>query len=170
MAKFEINGNLAEFDDGIKNYNIFASTICKIYRYYELHLEGKLSYKYDLYIDNATKDSGYTPVTTPILGKFVIIKLGIGEDDDEGKIAYQFAHELMHYVFFEKYGLNKPFADENEEMICSAASLIILYHIYPQYFVSYNDYVKLLVREGYRRGREVARGVGYDFSLLLEMV
>lgn len=64
----------------------------------------------------------------------------------------------------------KTFADESEEMMCSAASLIILYRMYPEYFVSYNDYVKLLIREGYRRGEEVARGVGYDFSLLLEMV
>lgn len=170
MAIYEINGNLADVRSGIKNYNIFSSVVYEIYRYFELHLAGKLSYKYDLYIDNATKDSGYTPVTTPVFGKFVIIKLCIGECDGKEKVAYQFAHELMHYVFYEKYGLNKVLADENEEMICSAASLIILYHLYSEYFEKYNDYTKFLIREGYRRGVEIAKGVGYDFSLLLEMV
>ncbi len=168
-ARVEINGNLDVPESGLRNYKEFSSVIVQTINYYKKYIS-TLGTKIDLYIDNATQDSGWTPVTTPVFRKFVIIKLGIRENDPQVKIAFQFAHELMHYAFYEKYGINKTFADVREESICTAASLIYIKDSFPMEFQSYVEYVKNLENEGYRKGAEVAEKVNYDFRQLVKMM
>ena len=76
----------------------------------------------------------------------------------------------MHYVYFVKYGLNKPRANDMEEAICTAASLITLYNLYPERFESYNDYVQKLEYNGYRKGAKVATDIKYSMTALKELI
>lgn len=169
MEKFEINGNLSG-DGGLEDYEIFESTICIIRTYYINLFGDEFMSTIDLYVDNATQNSGYTPVITPILGKYLIIKLGVSDGDARGKIAYQFAHELMHYAFYVKYGLDKQPADVREESICSAASLIVLHDLFLQDFDGYKVHVKTLENIAYRGGAEIAESVDYDFKKLIALM
>lgn len=109
---FEINGNLGN----IINYQNFENIICKVRnRFIELFGEEIMS-RIPVYVDNATDImSGHTPIITPILGKYLCIKLNIGNFLDSQRIVFQYAHELCHYVFYSIKGLDKPFADEYEE-------------------------------------------------------
>lgn len=169
---YEINGNLDDANDGLENYSLFAKTIATVWNYYKLYVDNEVMDSLDLYIDNAAQDSksGYTPVITPIFRKYLTIKLNINSLDHEGKVAYQFSHELMHFVFYTKYGIHKKRADEREESICSAASLCILHHLYPAYFEIYNEHVKHLVNDAYRKGVEIAQGVKYSLEELLKLI
>ena len=165
----EINGNL-DGKDGLSNYNEFSNVINKVLEFYSSYFDANIMSAIDLYIDNATENSGYTPITTPILWKYLIIKLGIDEFSRAEKIAFQFAHELMHYVYYSKYGLKKQKAGEKEESVCTAASLIILHDLYPESFNEYNNYVKSLSDEGYRKGVEVAKSVDYKLDNLEKLI
>ncbi len=167
---FEVNGNLEDPIDGLGNYQLFFSTIKKVWNYFEEYIENDVMNSIDILVDNATEGSGYTPIITPTLKKFLIIKLHIYPTDKEDKIAYQFAHELMHFVFYTKYGLGKKRADALEESICTAASLVVLYDWNREYFNKYNEHVKRLENKGYRTGAEVAEKVNYKFEELLKMI
>lgn len=169
MKKFDINGNLFT-NDGLENHDIFLSTICVIRDYYISFLGEEFMSSIGLYVDNATECSGYTPIITPVLGEFLIIKLCISDDDTEDIIAFQFAHELMHYVFFVKYGIDKKRADENEESICSAASLIVIHNLFFQHFSRLNNYVKSLKNVAYRKGAEIAENIDYDFQKIIQLL
>lgn len=163
--KFEVNGNLfGEY--GLKNQKDFLETISIVKCQYDIVFGQEVMNKYDLYIDNATKDSGYTPIITPILKKYLIIKLGISDNDSRSKIAYQFAHELTHFVFYSYLGLDKPLANSMEETICSAASLIIIKKLFPEEFVGWNNYVNNLKEEHYRKGVEYALSIEYSLMEL----
>ena len=76
----------------------------------------------------------------------------------------------MHYIFFCKYGLQKPSADEREESICSAASLIILHDMYPAFFDTFNNHVKALSNNAYRAGAALAAKVNYDINILASII
>ena len=167
---YEINGNLYEKKTGLKNVNMFQSTILKVINYYTEKFGEELLSNVPLYIDNATENSGYTPVTTKVLNEIIIIKLGISTEDPESKIAYQFSHEFMHYTFYSIFGLGKPHADDFEESICSAASLIVIKDLYPDSFDSYKKHVEGLANADYRAGAEVANNVGYDFAELVKLI
>lgn len=169
MWQFEINGNLSG-SGGLKNYELFQKTILEVNSYFLQRLSHKFPDGVDLYIDNATCDSGYTPITTPVLKRYIIIKLCVSPDDPSSKIAFQFSHEMMHYVFYTKYGLNREIAGDREESICTAASLIYLHDTDPSGFVLQNNHVKTLEYAGYRNGASLAEQVGYDFSKLVELV
>lgn len=123
-----------------------------------------------LLVDNATSGSGYTPIITRTLERFLVIKLHVEDGGGACRIVFQFAHELMHYTFFVKYGIDKERADSREESICSAASLIVLFHLCPDNFGLYNEYVKALSDEGYRKGAVLAEQTGYDLNKLKEMM
>lgn len=166
---FEVNGNLYG-KDGLTNIEMFQKVVINIRMYYLTKLKNVFSENIDLYIDNAISGSGYTPVITPVLNKILIIKLCIKSSSFEAQIAYQFAHEYMHYIFFCKYGLQKPSADEREESICSAASLIVLHDMYPAFFDSFNDYVKALSNNSYRAGADLAEKVKYDINILARII
>lgn len=167
MKKYEINGNLDNEKYGLKNYEAFEKTIADVWEYFETHLGSEALVGPELYIDNGTTDTGYTPITTPVWKKYVIIKLGIKPNSRESQIAFQFSHELMHYVYFVKYGLNKNRADYKEEAVCTAASLCVLFDLFPN---DLDNYINSLCQEeykGYRLGIEVANKINYDFSRLI---
>lgn len=65
----EINGNLDNPSNGLSNYNVFFNTIINVYSYYLKYFGQDLLAGPELYVDNATRDSGYTPVCTPIFKK-----------------------------------------------------------------------------------------------------
>lgn len=169
MWRIEINGNL-EGKYGLKNYKLFEKTVLEVYSYFWGRLSDKFPKAPELYIDNATENSGYTPVTTPVLEKYIIIKLCVLPDDSASRIAFQFAHELMHYVFYAKYGMKKEKAWDREESICTAASLIYLHDTDFRGFELQNNHVKTLDYAGYREGSLLAGRVGYDFNKLVELV
>lgn len=166
----EINESLANKDGGIDNFNIFQNVVLQIVNYYVSFLGKDFIDSVDLFIDNATRDSGYTPVTITVLRKYIIIKLAITSEYKAENIAYQFAHELMHFVFHVKYGLDRIGRGEYEESICSAASLICIYHLYPESFQNCNEHVGNLDYAGYRKGVDVAKNVNYDLGELIKLV
>ena len=170
MKTFEVSGNLVgEMGLGDKCEK-FKLTICNVRNFYISHFGEQFMNSIDLYVDNATRNSGHTPIIAPVLGKYLMIKLGITPEYDEARIAFQFAHELMHFVFYIKYGLDKKLADEKEEAICSAAALIVVHNFYPKHFNSCNNYVKSLQRVDHKKGAEIAEEIEYQFADLIKMI
>ena len=167
---FEINGNLYDGKDGLTNIGLFQSTIIEVRMFYLTRLANIFSEDIDLYIDNATAGSGCTPIITPVLGKILVMKLGISNESQKGQIAFQFAHEYMHYIFYCKYGIAKKLADKREETICTAASLIVLYNLYPGEFMLYDKYVRECGKEKYVGGAYLAMKVNYDINTLADMI
>lgn len=170
MRRFEINGNLNDEVDGLKNYECFKQTVCAVRKYFIDIFGQEFMESIPLLVDNATHNSGYTPIITVALGQYLIIKLNIDDNDSDHVIAYQFAHELMHYVFFAAKGLNREKADEREESICTAVSLIVLKEFYPDGFEIQNKHVKTLQNEGYRRGADLAASINYDMQQIKNMI
>lgn len=170
MRTFEINGNLSGPRGLGSKYPIFWRVVVGVRNYYMQYFGEEFMNSIALYVDNATSDSGQTPNITPVLGKYLVIKLHITQGYDAARIAYQFAHELMHFVFYVKYGLNKNHADEKEEAICSAAALIIVHKFYPADFNECNNYVKSLQRPDYRKGAEIAEQINYQFGELINVI
>lgn len=162
--KFEINGNLGN----ILNYKSFENTICQIYGIFLKLFGDEIMLKIPLYIDNATEMSGHTPIITPILGKYLCIKLGIKNFADTQEIIFQFSHELCHYVFYSLLGMDRPFPDEKEESICTAMSLCVLkdfgvdIELRKDNIESWVDYISRLDNLGYRQGAAVARDFNYS--------
>lgn len=172
IKNWEINGNLNDSEYGIKNYATFEKCVVKIKEMYDDKFGKELLDKICFLVDNAQEasGSGYTPITTPVLNKFCVIKLCIRNDDSEVKICFQFAHELMHLVFFSYYGISKPRAGIAEESICSAASLLAIKMLYPNSLNEYIMYVAGLDNEGYKKGMEVAVECDYDFNNLFNLM
>lgn len=170
---FEINGNLAN----TINYQNFEITICQVRnRFIALFGEEVMS-SISLYVDNATDVmSGHTPIITPILGKYLCIKLNIANFLNTEQIIFQFAHELCHYVFYSLKGLDKPFADVNEESISTAMSLCILKDFgvdieqHNGDYESWVEYVSKLENTGYRKGAIVAKSVNYNSENLRDLI
>lgn len=170
IKHWEISGNLDDPHEGINNYDTFRMTICATKDYFDKIFGVNLLDSIDFLVDNATANSGYTPITTPILKRFIIIKLGIYDGNRIDQTIFQFAHELTHLVFYAYYGLEKPFADQREESICTAASLIALRVLCPESFLSYVAYVKNLSDEKYRDGARIAEEINYDMKKLKIMI
>ena len=167
---WEINGNLDDESSGIRNYRLFEETVTKVKRLFDSTFGADLLRKVFFSVDNATAGSGYTPITTVVLGKIVVIKLGIAEQDPPDRIAYQFAHELMHVVYQAVFGLNKPRANQQEETVCSAAALITIKALFPASFDTYQKYVSSLTNEAYREGARCAFSANYDLGALMQEV
>ena len=164
MRYWEINGNLDDEESGLANYQIFQKAVCAIKFYYDKVFGTDLMNRIPFYVDNATADSGYTPISTSVLGKLVIIKLGIKANDSEARVAYQFAHELTHIVFRAYFGMDKPRATEDEEAICTAASLIIIKELYPDYFEIFEQSARSHLYVGYQNGVSLAKEFSYDMT------
>ena len=96
---WEINGNLYDEQYGLKNIKDFEEVIISVKNLYDQLFGEEVMNKHSMYIDNATADSGYSPIITVILRKYLIIKLYISSDSIKSQIAYQFGHELTHFVF-----------------------------------------------------------------------
>lgn len=163
---FEINGNLFDDDYGLKNSKDFLEVIRIVKNIYDTIFGMEIMDKYDLYVDNATENSGYTPIITIILQKYVSIKLGISIKSSRSTIAFQFAHELTHFVFYSYFGLNKPQANYMEETICTAASLIVIRMLFPTEFVDWDNYVRHLEKEYYKQGADYAERLEYNLENL----
>lgn len=163
---FEINGNLFNDDNGLKNSKDFLEVIVSVKNIYDRIFSQEIMDRYDLYVDNATEDSGYTPITTIILQKYVIIKLGISINSSRSTIAFQFAHELTHFVFCSCFGLNKPRTSYMEEIICTAASLIVIRMLFPTEFEWWDNYVRCLDKEYYKQGADYAEQLEYNLENL----
>lgn len=158
----EINGNLYD----IKNYKNFENNIMSVYSIFNDYFGMDIMNKIDLYVDNATENSGYTPIITPVFRKYLIIKLGITDFSKSEQIVFQFAHELCHYVFYSMLGLNKDFANREEENICSAMSLVVIKMLFPDKFSFWKRYVSSLIDKNYHGGLEVAESVHYSLEQL----
>jgi len=170
MKHWEISGNLDDPQNGLANYSQFQQTICQVKGLFDNLFGTETLDKIDFLVDNATDGSGYTPITTTVLGKYVIIKLNITANDAESKVAYQFSHELTHLVFRSYLGLNKPHANDQEEAICTAASLITLKILYPEAFGPYVEHVRELSNTAYREGAELATSIDFDFTKLKTII
>lgn len=166
MCHYEINANL----DTDVDYDLFCGVVDNVMNFFIEIFGDDLMSSIDLFVDNAKNGSGYTPITIPILKKYVIIKLHVEKENPSSVIAFQFSHELMHYVFYASKGIDKEIADENEESICTAVSLIVLKELYPDGFEIQNNYVKTLQNEGYRRGADLAASVKYDMQQIKNMI
>lgn len=166
----EINGNLDDEESGLKNYPLFEQAVCIVKTMFDQAFGAELLNKIKFYVDNATADSGYTPIATVVLGQIVIIKLGIASNDPFDKIVFQFAHELMHIVFRAIWGIDKPHANDEEESICTAAALIAVKITCPEEFEAYCAHVKGLPNRGYRGGTCIAENAQYSLPHLLPLV
>lgn len=170
MRYWEINGNLDDKLSGIANYQIFQEAVCATKFYYDRVFGIDFMNRIPFYVDNATADSGYTPISTPVLGKLVIIKLGIKADDSEARVAYQFAHELTHVVFRAYFGIGKPRATEDEEAICTASSLIIIKKLYPEHFEAFERSTMSHPYVGYQKGVPLAKELSYDMTKIRSLI
>lgn len=110
------------------------------------------------------------PNATPVLNKYVIIKLNISLESAPPQIAFQFAHELTHFVFYIHHGISKPLASDHEETICSAASLIIIKNYFPDSFNDCNCHVKTLENIAYRKGANLALSLNYDLGNMKDYI
>ena len=166
MKTFEINGNLTS----IENSEVFYDTIKKVWDIFVSTFGSDVMKKYDLYLDNALEMTGHAPMIIPVLQKYLFIKLHIKNFSDYEKIAYQFSHELCHYVFYSIIGINKKMADCTEENLCSAMSLVILHMLYPDTYQEWEEYVENLDDFNYNRGAYVAKKINYDINALKDII
>ena len=169
MKNIEVNGNLSD----IPNFNIFLTNISKVVFIFVQIFGKDIMEKIDLYIDNAINNtkSGYTPIITPVLRKYLIIKLNIEDFSKEQQIVYQFSHELCHYVFYVLKGINKEIANTVEENICSAMSLIMIKMLFSQdVFEYWLNYVKGLTDKNYKGGYDIAKEVKFDINKLKQKI
>lgn len=164
MKYWEISGNLEDEKDGLLNYQRFQDAVCAVKDLFDNVFGLEIMNKIPFLVDNATAGSGYTPICTAVLGRIVIIKLNINNEDEEEKIVYQFAHELTHVVFRSYLGINKPKANEEEEALCTAAALIALKKLYPSAFLKYKMHTATLVNSSYREGVLIAKSFAYDLK------
>ena len=163
VACFEINGNLADAD-GVPYFNSFKNTICSVWRLFESVFGIELMSRIPLYIDNARAKSGRTPMCTLVLGRYIVIKLGVDSGLDTARIIYQFAHELMHFTMHCYYGMSKQHVTKEEEAVCVAASLLALKELNADVL---EDYIADLRNSpGYADGVAVGESCGYDWQQL----
>ena len=105
-----------------------------------------------------------------MLNKIVVIKLGIKPDDYGAKVAYQFAHELTHVVFKAYFGINKPYAGEDEEMICTASALTVVKNIYPNELYRFIKTASSSDNIGYQNGVPLADAISYDMEKIKDLI
>lgn len=157
MKNFEISVNLRDCE----NIDTFKSVVKEVRdRFIQLFGADVLD-RLPLFVDNCTKDGGYTPTSYVVLDSFVLIKLKISDFTRREQITYQCAHEMTHFTYRCLIGLNKKTANVYEESICSAMSLCFLYGNCAN-FNSWCEHVKGLKHEGYRKGYEVAEKVNFS--------
>ncbi len=167
---WEINGNLDDPQTGLSNYTQFSTVVAIVKDKFDKSFGPEWLNKVNFYVDNATKNSGYTPIATVVLKSIVVIKLGISPQDGADKIIFQFAHELMHIIFFSVFGIDKKRANETEESICTAASLCVIHDLIPQVFQGWCNYVQNLSNKAYATGLDVAKKVNFSLADLLPLV
>lgn len=168
MRTWEISGNLSE----IENYHTFLYWVGKVYNLFCDVFGEEVMTKIDLYVDNVVSEetTGHTPIITPILGKYLIIKLGIEDFSNIEEIVYQFSHELCHYIVYSIKGIDKPRATIYEEQICSAMSLVVIKMLFANRINFWLNYVKAIKDEKYRGGAKIAEDISFDIIQLKELI
>ena len=166
----EINGNLSNPISGLKNYDLFQAAIIKVLQVFQKTFGNEIMCKLPLLIDNGTSNTGHTPIITPVLNKYLIIKLCVKPSTVESTIIYQFSHELAHFIFYAYHGIDKVFATQEEESFCSAISLILIKELCPNDLIGYIAYVRSLSDEGYRLGIDVAERYNYDLNAIKTLI
>lgn len=165
LEEWEFSGNLKR-DNGIINYDVFKETVNKVMKEFHLVFTPLTMMKYPLLIDNATSGSGPTPIITPILNKYLIIKLGITDGLEVGQTVFQLAHELTHLVFFSYLGLDKTRADDYEEGLCSAVSLAFVLKFNPNDLQRFSNSLLNSDYVGYQSGFQIAIDHGFSIESL----
>ena len=168
MKTWEISGNLSE----IENYETFLYWIAQVYSFFCIIFGEEIMTNIDLYIDNAVgkETTGDTPVITPILKKYLLIKLGVEDFSNIEQIVYQISHELCHYVVYSIKGIDKPKATIKEENICSAMSLVVINRFFPKSTQRCLEYVRGLKDERYNGGAKIAEDISFDIIKLKELI
>ncbi len=169
IQKCEISGNL-DNDDGIKNYNKYHNTVNEVMNLFQEVSGTQTMHKYPLLIDNALSGSGHTPIITPILGKYLIIKTRVKDGNYQGQIIFQFSHELTHLVFYSHLGLQKEKADNTEESLCTAASLCALKLLCPENLSCQINYLEELTNVSYKKGIQIAKDYGFSLKTLKDAI
>lgn len=165
MEKWAISENLCTCF-GVKNFNLFTDLINLVMKEFERTFGVSMIHRYPILIDNATAGSGYTPIITPVLDLILVIKLSVEDGLYTSKIIFQFAHEMMHVLFFTMFGLNKGPASVREEAICTAASLCLIAEFKWDELAAYIEYLEAMKNEGYRQGVPLAIECGFDLESL----
>lgn len=168
---YEINGNLTE----VEKYRVFSYAVATVMGEFNQIFGQEIMTKYPLYVDNCNNiensNCGYTPIITPVLKQILIIKLGINDFGNIAMIIYQLAHELCHYVFYSIHGITRAKANEEEEIICTAMSLIILKKLCEvSVFESYCKHVKALTVPYYRNGYYLAEELEFKTEGIVEKI
>ena len=158
MRFFEINGNLEIYS----NYDNFKNSIIIVREIFINEFGLETMDKIGVLVDNATKGSGLTPIITPVLQRFLVIKLGIEDFSNTEQIIFQFSHELCHYVFYALQGLDKKRANIIEENICTAMSLAIISLLCPESLEKYVTYVENLSDINYNLGVKISKQYHFD--------
>jgi hypothetical protein len=168
---YEINGNLTDID----KYKVFSYAVGTVMGEFHKIFGQEIMTKYPLYIDNCNSiensNCGYTPIITPVLKQILVIKLGVNDFGNIAMIIYQLAHELCHYVFYSIHGITRAKANEEEEIICTAMSLIILKILCePHVFETYCNHVKALTVSYYRKGYYLAEELEFKIEGIVEKI
>lgn len=163
--KFTFNDGLRAGENCIPYWGEISWIISHIHsKFQELFKENKLQNSYPIFLDNADGNfSGHAPIIIPMFGKVLLIKLRLNELKNIGRIYYQYAHEFTHAMFYCELGIDKKFADSEEEAICTAASLLFVNKYCPSQL---EDCKKdALQCELYRGGVPLADEMEYDFEI-----
>lgn len=169
FMSYMINEELKN-ENGLSNYYEFTHVINDVWLYYKSYFGNTFLNRIDLFIDNGTEYCGYTPISINVLDKYVIIKLDIRPWTSDYQIAYVFCHELMHFVYYCKYGMTRIPDIKTEEVVCSASSLIYIKHKYPNNFQESNKHTKQSQNNYYAKGADLAEQLCYNFSDLVKLI
>lgn len=175
MAAWEINKNLLGRNGFSQTeYAVFCLSLNIVYQEYVLLFGQDVLLRYPLFVDNATCGSGHTPITIPVLKQIIVIKLNVLGGRDFGvnescnpRTVYQFAHELGHFVFYCWQGIEKPLADDEEEMLCTAMSFCVL----DKY--CHDDVSRFLLDckgTRYKSGAEFVERFGFDLNTAADLM
>ena len=86
------------------------------------------------------------------------------------EIVFEISHEMCHYVFYSLKSLEKEKADDEEENICTAMSLIILNMLYPDNINNWINHVENMKEEKYNKGAKIARECNFNITILKDKI
>jgi len=163
---WEISGNLKD----INGYTLFSQNIACVFHKFIDCFGVDVMTRIDLYVDNAISMTGHTPIVTPILKKYLIIKLGVDDFSNSEKTVFQFAHELCHYVFYSLKGFDKEKSTDREESVCAAMSLVFIKTMFPNNLDAWKHCLLNSENKGYRLGVKVASDVNFEIMKLRDII
>ncbi|MFI3250994.1 MAG: hypothetical protein R3Y07_08535 [Eubacteriales bacterium] len=152
-------------------FHEYSTTIADVITFFSEQFSDCLDdkmFKSKMFIDCSPNDSksGARPIFTPVsnseLPDYSIVKLHVNPSSQKGlgeyfntDIAFQLSHELMHLLFHEICGANKPKSTKNnglEETICVAMSLITVSKWRKDVLEEYEKIVQREPEAYYRKG------------------